>query len=86
MLINFCLVLLKTLDQHLNPYEVILIESNVMLSLCIMNPWTVLAETACNLLTLTFHLNIILKLVTSPRKGSVPITKGSWFILFGEIV
>lgn len=42
-----------------------------------MKPSILLAETAYNTLT---H-----KLVTLPRKDSVPITKRSWFILFGEI-
>lgn len=57
--INYCLVLLKTLNQHLDRYEVILIESNVMFYRCIMNPSTLLAETACNPLTQRFHPNII---------------------------
>jgi hypothetical protein len=60
MFINYSLVILKTLHQHLNPYEVILIESNVTLfSLCMTHPSTPLAVTACNHLTHRFHLNII---------------------------
>ena len=35
MFSNYCLALSKTLNQHLNPYEVILIESNVMFFPCI---------------------------------------------------
>jgi len=55
---------LKALNQHLEPYEVILKESNVILFYpCVTNPSILLVETACNHLTHRFHLNIIEKLV-----------------------